>query len=329
MRFKLIFLLTFFILFVSISAHKKVLLKDVTSLTLQRGQYTQGRRSQPVPQLRCVGGSAQGQYAPAVVQCYNRGFDGHDVQWECRASMPKEYEFGRISVTCEGYDYPEDAYILAGSCGLEYELNSAPVGSAQYAKRTPSAPFENEESHVNWSGIIYFGIVCFIIYLLYLTLSGPRAGNEGDRNRGESGYGPGHPPGGGGGGPPPPGFRPYPPSYDEATKQTFTSAGSSGGTTGQPAAGGGGPGFFSGLGLGALGGYLYGNSGRNNEGTYRRRGWGGNQRNYGWGGGQTQFDRDTGFGGRSSTYQSYETSPPSSSTSSRHESTSFGGTTRR
>uniref|UniRef100_A0AC34FFT6 Store-operated calcium entry-associated regulatory factor n=1 Tax=Panagrolaimus sp. ES5 TaxID=591445 RepID=A0AC34FFT6_9BILA len=282
MRFKLISLFTFFILFVSISAKSKVLLKDVTTLTLQRGQYTQ-------------------------------------------------------------------------------------------------APFENEESQINWSGIIYFGIVCFILYLLYLTLSGPRPGHEGDRNRGDNSGG--FPPGGGGGNPPPPpGFRPYPPSYDEATKQTFTSsthAGSSG-STGQPAAGaagGGGPGFFTGMGLGALGGYLYGNSGRNNDGgayrrrgwfgggggnqrrgygwggalggylygnsgrnndggAYRRRGWfgggGGNQRRggYGWGGGQ--FDQDTGFGGSSSTYQSYQNSPPSSSgTSSRHESTSFGGTTRR
>lgn len=96
-----------------VSAHSKIRLTDVQTLTLQRGQYTQGRRTQPVPQLRCVGGSAQGQYAPAVVQCYNKGFDGRglsyllisksdqniflDVQWECRASMPKEYEFGRVS----------------------------------------------------------------------------------------------------------------------------------------------------------------------------------------------------------------------------------------
>jgi hypothetical protein len=27
---------------------------------------------------------------------------------------------------CAGYDYPDDPYILRGSCGLEYELNYAP-----------------------------------------------------------------------------------------------------------------------------------------------------------------------------------------------------------
>ncbi|KAE9546359.1 hypothetical protein FO519_010429, partial [Halicephalobus sp. NKZ332] len=77
--------------------HSKVRLKDVQTLTLNRGQYTTGRRNSPVPQLKCVGGSAQGQYTPAVVQCYNRGFDGVDVQWECKADMPREYAFGRVS----------------------------------------------------------------------------------------------------------------------------------------------------------------------------------------------------------------------------------------
>jgi hypothetical protein len=29
---------------------------------------------------------------------------------------------GRIEVVCEGYDYPDDPYILQGSCGLEYRV---------------------------------------------------------------------------------------------------------------------------------------------------------------------------------------------------------------
>jgi hypothetical protein len=32
--------------------------------------------------------------------------------------MPTEYKFGKITVSCEGYDYPNDPYILAGSCGV-------------------------------------------------------------------------------------------------------------------------------------------------------------------------------------------------------------------
>ena len=41
---------------------------------------TTGRRAAPVPQLKCVGGTARGKYEPEVVQCYNRGFDGTDYQ---------------------------------------------------------------------------------------------------------------------------------------------------------------------------------------------------------------------------------------------------------
>lgn len=59
----------------------KVLLKDIEVLTLRQGQYTKGRRSAGVPQLNCVGGSAGcGAFVPQVVQCYNRGWDGFDVQ---------------------------------------------------------------------------------------------------------------------------------------------------------------------------------------------------------------------------------------------------------
>ncbi len=36
--------------------------------------------------------------------------------------MPKKYKFGKISVSCEGYSYPEDPYILAGSCGVSEEI---------------------------------------------------------------------------------------------------------------------------------------------------------------------------------------------------------------
>ena len=40
------------------------------------------------------------------------------AQWECKADMDNAYQFGRIQVTCEGYEYPDDPYILKGSCGV-------------------------------------------------------------------------------------------------------------------------------------------------------------------------------------------------------------------
>lgn len=58
-----------------------VLLQNVQTLTLYRGRYTTARRSSPVPQLQCVGGSAGCHaFVPEVVQCQNRGWDGVDVQ---------------------------------------------------------------------------------------------------------------------------------------------------------------------------------------------------------------------------------------------------------
>ena len=71
----------------------KVLLKDVQVLTLKAGKMTTGRRSSPVSQLNCVGGSAKGQFNPQVVQCYNRGWDGQDVQWECKSDMDNLYRY--------------------------------------------------------------------------------------------------------------------------------------------------------------------------------------------------------------------------------------------
>lgn len=36
--------------------------------------------------------------------------------------MPTKYEFGRMSVSCEGYDGPNDPYVLVGSCGVSKSI---------------------------------------------------------------------------------------------------------------------------------------------------------------------------------------------------------------
>lgn len=90
-RLRTIFLLLFTILVVTgklvnylknnnLFLANRVLLRDITTLTLNRGQSTTGRRASPVPQLQCVGGTAQGKFSPKTVQCYNRGFDGLNTQ---------------------------------------------------------------------------------------------------------------------------------------------------------------------------------------------------------------------------------------------------------
>lgn len=59
----------------------KILLMDVDVVTLHHGRMTNSRRTHPVPQLKCVGGSAGcSAFTLSVVQCYNHGTDGIDVQ---------------------------------------------------------------------------------------------------------------------------------------------------------------------------------------------------------------------------------------------------------
>ena len=47
--------------------------------------------------------------------------------WECRAELNVKVQFGATTVNCEGYQHPDDPYILAGSCSLEFTLDWNPV----------------------------------------------------------------------------------------------------------------------------------------------------------------------------------------------------------
>ncbi|KAH8034821.1 hypothetical protein HPB51_003108 [Rhipicephalus microplus] len=223
---------------------KKVKLKDVEVLTLRQGQYTTGRRSSPVPQLTCLGGSAGCQNAPAVVQCYNRGSDGYSTQWECKADMSKSQKFGTVEVTCEGYDYADDDYILAGSCGLSvhlwfqiwFNLSNNPLpccGRVRHLRNIPDLPrsWQMDDAPPAYD-------------------DGPPPDYPGPP-RGGGFFGSGFFGGGGRGGgvPPPPGFRP---AY-----QTDASCGSA---RAHGAGGVGGGGFWTGAAAGGLLGYLLGNS---------------------------------------------------------------------
>jgi len=114
--------------------HDRVWLPDIQVLTLTHGKMTTGRRSSPVKQIKCVGECAQGQFKPSVVQCYNRGGDGRDVQWECKSDMDNSFRFGDVEVVCEGFDYPEDPHILAGSCALQYTLDLTMEGRIKKEK---------------------------------------------------------------------------------------------------------------------------------------------------------------------------------------------------
>ncbi|XP_053156460.1 store-operated calcium entry-associated regulatory factor [Hemicordylus capensis] len=220
---------------------EKILLREVQALTLYPGQYTNYRRSSPIPQLQCTGGTAGcSAYTPDVVQCYNKGWDGYDVQWECKAHLDNSYCFGKIDVNCEGYDYPDDPYILKGSCGLQYTLELAKNG--QQKTSYFGSNYHSTTSHDSLSSgagvvlVILFVVLAFGVYKLFLCDNRPRHGFS--SNDGYSGsYGQDNQ------SPPSPGFKP-----------SFT--GAAGGSRYDSNSG---PGFWTGLSAGGLLGYLAGN----------------------------------------------------------------------
>lgn len=306
----------------------KIRLTDVNVITLHQGKMTNSRRSHPVPQLKCVGGSAGcSAFTPSVVQCYNRGSDGYDVQWECKTDMDSQYKFGEVAVSCEGYDYPDDPYILKGSCGLEYTIDV--ISSGGYYDHNNYHSGHRDDSYPNYyrhnyhsrhsggwlSTIITWGVIAWIVYYIYQRLTQSQAqpnNSTGDHGQFSS--------------PPPPGFRP---EYVPGGHNTHYSNGA-----GDAAGTAGGQGFWSGAATGGLLGYLFGSSGSRST-YYDHHGYHGPRYNrrwpgYGFGGGSGWFGSNNSWSSGSSSgwtsgsnYRGSSTSPSSRTTSG------FGGTRRR
>ncbi|KFQ28926.1 Store-operated calcium entry-associated regulatory factor, partial [Merops nubicus] len=221
-----------------------VLLRDVQALTLHKGQYTASRRTAAVPQLQCTGGAAGCARVPEVVQCYNKGWDGYDVQWQCNADLESTLRFGQMEVSCEGYDYPDDPYILRGSCSLLFRLELTEEGERKaksYGGFGFSYPQPGKGSSDCGAGavvVLVLLLLAFGVYKLFLGNQQPQQsfgdGNGFTRPSWQSQQAP-----------PPPGF-----------KSSFTEDNSFGthSTHGTHS----GPGFWTGLGAGGLLGYLAG-----------------------------------------------------------------------
>ena len=114
-----------------------ILLSKVKTLNFRDGQDTSHRRVSAIPQLSCVGGNAKGLYKVDVMQCKNAGaeYDTEDISWTCKASLPPEFKLGSTDVVCEGYDSPDDPYVLRGSCGAEYRLILTESGEQKFPDR--------------------------------------------------------------------------------------------------------------------------------------------------------------------------------------------------
>eukprot|EP00126_Sphaerothecum_destruens_P015513 Sdes_comp9525_c0_seq1m996 len=296
-------------LFWEVSHAEKILLQTLPVITLHAGKFTKGRRSSPIPQLTCVSGDACHAFRPSVVQCLNHGSDGVDVQWECKAEMDSKYQFSHIQVSCEGYDYPEDPYVLVGSCGLEYGLEYTQAGrqslyqskGGAYPGGFSSSQYYNDgySSSGGLMTYIYLGFIIFLFYQIFRTCTQPQTGGYGESPNGGGPDGTGAPRGyyGGSG------------TYGNGFS---SSCGNSMGGS-YPYSSGGGGGFWSGAATGGLLGYLLG----------------GGNRGYGYGyGNRGYYSSGSGWGG-SGGFSSFGGGRSGQSSSGTRTASGFGGTSRR
>ncbi|WOO77906.1 Store-operated calcium entry-associated regulatory factor [Vanrija pseudolonga] len=229
--------------------HTKVPLSSIKALTFHAGRKSTARRTKPEPQLTCVAGPCR--YAPDVVQCVNTGDDGTGPQWKCEADLVDGVKFGPLEVVCEGWSRAGDTNVLAGSCGLEYELVGAPryPGAKVYHSREATKP--------GYTGVDYFlfGVYAAVGFWLVRKLLRSFGGSSGPARRPPGGGGGSwFPPwgggwgggGGGGGGGGPSSWGTPPPPYQRYPKPTDPSSSSNSG-----------PGFWSGVAAGAAGAGVY------------------------------------------------------------------------
>ncbi|KAK4173477.1 transmembrane protein [Triangularia setosa] len=320
--------------------HNAILLSNVRSLTLNAHAKTTSRRVSPIPQLKCASPRKLCSLPEAAqittMRCTNTGssYTSEDIEWSCTASLPSTLRLDRTEVICEGYDSPDDPYVLKGSCGVEYTLSLTDEGRERYPHLTTKGgggwrAKEGEGEETDWSGVL-FGIL-FVGVLAWILIgactqwgqnrnNNNAAGGQRRQPRPGSGWG-----GGGNNGddddPPPP----YPGTGGGSNTRRPKTTSSS--TSSRQQEQGWRPGFWTGLASGAAGGYMAGqrraNTGANAFGGYNNINY---DDTYGsrWGG-SNRFGGGSGWGGAGP-------SRPSGSESSggpSHESTGYGSTSRR
>jgi len=98
-------------------------------LVFEVGKMTTGRRTPPIPQLLCVSKTCAGidpALLPTRVVCQNRMVRLQSVIFHCDTNISGDLRIRpNAEVSCEGFSYREDEFILAGSCGLLYEVSSS------------------------------------------------------------------------------------------------------------------------------------------------------------------------------------------------------------
>lgn len=300
---------------------ESILLSNVKTLTLRKDQKTAHNRVAAVPQLKCVGGNAKGLYDVDVMRCKNQGsdYDNENIQWTCSASLSPEFKLGSTDVICEGFASSSDTYVLKGSCGVEYRLILTTAGEEKYGHGSDSSwdGYDGKGRSI-WPTVIFWCLFMSVVGLMIYSAFTNR------RNVVIDGGGANLWGGGGGGGADDP-----PPPYDYQAPPNTKSYSSRIGAVPVDQQGWR-PGFWSGVLGGGAAGYMAGNRAQNQP--TRNTGWfgGGNQENYGSGWGNNWNSNGEGSSGRGGGGRTRSSGSSSSSFSStRHESSGFGSTSRR
>ncbi|KAF4994667.1 hypothetical protein FGRMN_5626 [Fusarium graminum] len=273
-------------------------LSDVQSLTLRgNGAMTNHRRVGAIPQLNCVSKKALCElYDIDLMRCTNdgAGWGDEDVQWSCTASLPEELKLSNTDVICEGYNSPDDPYVLKGSCGVEYRVALTRKGERRYPNIANGGWFGDGRGGTDWGALLF--TIIFVTILGWIIYSAcyraQEAGSNTNRPRRRDGWSSGGwaPGWGPDGDDPPP---PYPGSKPSSQSDTWR------------------PGFWSGAAGGAAAGYWAGSRNQHHH----------NNQNNGYG---SVGRGGSGWGGRSGS-----SSGSNNNSSNRHESTGFGSTSRR
>jgi len=230
----------------------RIALENIPSLTFYKDALTAARRTNPIPQLVCLGKPCA-LYQPDAVHCKNIGGSGTDVDWKCEADLPSSLRFGRVEVSCEGWNGPGDPIVMKGSCSLEYNLVRIPDAlrdDSSWSRYYKIPWFSNLDNSGIFFMIVWIIVLAVIIYSFAKPFLRRRASTTGTtRTTSPPSY-----PGGGTGGFPGSHYNSPPPPY---TKDHSSPTPSDGWR----------PGLWTGVALGAIGNHLL-NRGPSQPGEY-------------------------------------------------------------
>ena len=238
------------------------------------------------------------------------------------------FRFGSIEISCEGYDYPDDPYIVAGSCGLRYSLDYTKEGhhmhhdygygsndnnygsNDNYYNAYDSKSYKKSGMMTGVADLLAYAAMALMAWAFYKTCINPGRGTVGDRS--DSTTNDDYPAGGGGG-------YGWNLGGGDNGGGYYRGAGTGYGDEGcgsqrRRGGGWGTGGFWTGAATGGLLGYMFGNRGGYNQGggMFGRRNHYGGGGAGGWGGsGGSSFRSSSGGGSGTRT------------------ASGFGGTSRR